>query len=275
MNNTDNVYHGFMKLPKELLVNEEFSGISFDAKMLFTMILDRTELSYKNKEHFTDESGEVFIYFTIDEICKRFGCGHNKACRLLKQLVDYSLIIKKPKKCGKPNRLVIGPRFSRFLDEEYYKPQNGKNNNPETGKPIIPKEDRINTYNNNTDMSKTDSSVFYDRVVEEIKEQIEYDCVNADADIVEEIILLMADVMTYPGKTIRIGSTDYPKEVVVQRYKRLGQLHIEEVIDRLENVDKEVHNVHNYLMTMLFNAPLTFASGTAAQFAFHHPEYRR
>lgn len=267
MDNTDNVFHGFMKLPKELLVNEEFSGVSFDAKMLFTMILDRTELSCKNRERFADDGGEVFVYFTIDEICKRFGCGHNKACGLLKQLVDYNLIIKKPKKCGKPNRLVIGPRFRHFLDGEYYKPRNGKINNPETGKSIVPKEDGINTYNNNTDISKTESSIIYDETVEEIKEQIEYDLINADPEIVQEIIMIVADVVTYPGKTIRIGGVDYPKSLVEKRYRLLRAEHVESVVERLERTDKEVHNVRNYIMTLLFNAPATYAVGEAAEIA--------
>ena len=55
----------FYRVPKVLFTNERFWNISADAKMLYGILLDRMSLSAKNG--WIDESGRVYIIFTIDE----------------------------------------------------------------------------------------------------------------------------------------------------------------------------------------------------------------
>ena len=56
----------FIRIPKVMLINESFSGLSLSAKILYGVLLDRMALSVKNG--WLDEEKRVFIIFTIEEI---------------------------------------------------------------------------------------------------------------------------------------------------------------------------------------------------------------
>ena len=55
--------------------------MSSDAKLLYGLLLDRMSLSAKKGWY--DDSGRVFIYYTLNEIQEDLNCGHDKAIRLL------------------------------------------------------------------------------------------------------------------------------------------------------------------------------------------------
>ena len=54
---------GFTQLPNFLFESSRYSNLSSDAKVLYAMLLRRTELSRKNE--WADEDGRIYIYFTI------------------------------------------------------------------------------------------------------------------------------------------------------------------------------------------------------------------
>lgn len=66
--------------------------------MLYALLLDRQQLSKKNG--LTSKFGESFVYMTIEETCKKLNCGHEKACRLYKELEHCNLIIRKSQGLG-------------------------------------------------------------------------------------------------------------------------------------------------------------------------------
>ena len=56
----------FFKLPKCLIDDACFWGLSIDAKLLYAIFLDRVSLSIKNG--WVDENGRVFIYYSVRNI---------------------------------------------------------------------------------------------------------------------------------------------------------------------------------------------------------------
>ena len=56
----------FLKVPEILVDGEEFKGLSAEAIILYSMLLKRTGMSFKN--NWIDKDGRVFIYFTVEEI---------------------------------------------------------------------------------------------------------------------------------------------------------------------------------------------------------------
>lgn len=50
----------FYRIPKRLLEDDRFRGVSTDAKLLYGLLLDRMALSMKNG--WLDQQGRVFIY---------------------------------------------------------------------------------------------------------------------------------------------------------------------------------------------------------------------
>lgn len=74
----------YFRIPRLLITSPRFKGLSTEAKLLYGMMLDRMGLSMKNGWH--EEDGRVFIYYSIDEICKDLNCASEKAVKLLAEL---------------------------------------------------------------------------------------------------------------------------------------------------------------------------------------------
>ena len=89
----------FFKVPKVLFTDVVYCSISTDAKMLYALLLDRKQLSKKNG--LTTRFGDPFVYMTIAETCVKLNCGHEKACRLFKELESYGLIFREGQGFGK------------------------------------------------------------------------------------------------------------------------------------------------------------------------------
>ncbi len=74
----------FFRIPKLLLTDARFAEISTDAKLLYGLLLDRMELSYRNG--WVDDQNRVFIIFTVEEVMETLRCRSEKAVRLFAEL---------------------------------------------------------------------------------------------------------------------------------------------------------------------------------------------
>ena len=70
--------------PKALFKSDKFIKLSDGAKLLYVAILNRLTLSIKNG--WQDEEGRVYIYYSLEEVCKSLGCSLSKAVRLFKEI---------------------------------------------------------------------------------------------------------------------------------------------------------------------------------------------
>lgn len=105
----------FLRVPKILLQNDTFKGISAEAKLLYSILFDRTELS--NRNGWRDDQDRVYIIFTIAEITESMNCGNKKAIQLLDELEHKAgLIERKRQGLGKPN-LIYVKSFYRTVDK--------------------------------------------------------------------------------------------------------------------------------------------------------------
>ncbi len=75
--------YAFYRIPK-LLFSEAFKDISTDAKVLYGLFLDRMSLSRKND--WCDANGDVYIYFSVEEIMETINAGNQKVAKLTKEL---------------------------------------------------------------------------------------------------------------------------------------------------------------------------------------------
>ena len=58
--------YSFYRIPKALFENDRYKEISTDSKLLYGLMLDRMDLSVKNR--WIDEKGRVYIFFTVKGI---------------------------------------------------------------------------------------------------------------------------------------------------------------------------------------------------------------
>ena len=101
----------FFRIPRTLIKDERFHGLSTEAKLLYGLMLDRMELSLRNG--WLDEENRVFIFYTLQEVQGALRCGHNKATRLLIELEQYGLIERVRQGQGKPAKIYV----KNFADE--------------------------------------------------------------------------------------------------------------------------------------------------------------
>ncbi|WP_242979573.1 replication initiator protein A [Clostridium cochlearium] len=105
----------FIRLPLVLIEDEKFKDLSIEAKVLYSMYLSRSSLSYKN--NWRDEDGKIYIFFTVEETEERLSCGNKKAIKLIKDLEDIGLIKKKRGGQGNPTKIYVKDFMSIFRNE--------------------------------------------------------------------------------------------------------------------------------------------------------------
>lgn len=93
----------FIQLPNFLFEAPTYQPLSNEAKILYAMILRRTDLSRKNG--WADEYGRIYLYYPINEVVGLLHCGRQKAVNTLRELQYADLIAIKKQGCGKPNRI--------------------------------------------------------------------------------------------------------------------------------------------------------------------------
>lgn len=95
----------FYQVPKELFENPEYDNLSNEAKLLYSLILDRMTLSLKNKTSWIDENGNVYCYYanqTAQEVLKR---SERIIIKLKKELHQAGLLLEERQGLNKPNKL--------------------------------------------------------------------------------------------------------------------------------------------------------------------------
>ena len=94
----------------------------------------------------------------------------------------------------------------------------------------------------------------------DIHERIEYDflCDQYRREQVDELVELMLEVQMNQGKTIRLGqNSEFPTAYVQGRFAKIGRVHMEKVLDAINENTAAVKNTRSYLLSALFNAVST------------------
>ena len=98
----------YYRIPKLLITDKRYNGISSDAKILYGVLLDRMSLSLKNK--WIDEQNRVFIIYSIKEICEKLECSKDKAMYVMAELDNskgIGLIEKAKRGLGLPDIIYV------------------------------------------------------------------------------------------------------------------------------------------------------------------------
>ena len=201
----------YFRIPCQLITHPRFKHLSTDSKLLYGMLLDRMSLSIKNEWY--DDTGRVYIYYTVDEVCSSLNCGRDKAMRLLAELdtgKGVGLIERKKQGQGKPTQIYV----KRFTTQEM-PPQPEKKPEPPSPPPGVKFDD--------------------------VENRLEH----------------IVDVISSIASTMRIGGEVLPVDAVKRRFRQLDSEHIKYVIDSLQQTTTKINNIRAYLLTALYNAPIT------------------
>ena len=262
----------FYRVPKVLFTREQFKQLSAEAKILYGIMLDKLDLSVKNK--WVDEKGRVYIIYTIEQIMADMNCADQKATKLLDELEKKcGLIERKRQGLGKPNLIFVKNFITGVEGSMMARIQNRENH--DSGAVNIttadyPKSRGINTNHNNTENNDINPirSGFDEDGISDRNEYERYFRESLSIDVLlrenlgeEETILgildLLVDVCCSKRSVIRIAGDDKPLAVVKSRFMKLNAEHIRYVLKCLSENTTRVRNIRQYLLTALYNAPAT------------------
>lgn len=291
--------YSFYRIPRQLITGEKYKGLSVEAKLLYGMMLDRMGLSLRNG--WLDKTGRVYIYYTVEEIQSDLGCGHVKAGRLLAELdtvKGIGLIERVRQGQGKPTKIYV-KKFSPDPPPQGEKsglprqPQNGgldsakaelrsaascRSGHTESGGADRQKPAGSYIENNYPESSYTDQSIVpeeVDQLTEAVREQIDYPllALSYPGDDPDCILELICDVLSSSAPGIKIGGETIPTAKVQTRFRRLQFDHVAYVLDSLRETTTKIINIRAYLLTALYNAPLTIGPYYSA--AVRHDSMRQ
>lgn len=212
----------------------------------------------------------------LSAICKE---GPDAILSALRELENYGYLVRHQARDEKG-------RMSSMVFEIYEKPQEGL---PETGNPYTENPDADNPvtekpYTENPAQRNTDQVITekrnnslsnyqsinldgMDRMDEResyrelLWENLELDILahdqRLDMDRVHELLEIMLDAVCSTSPTIRINGEDMPQQVVKSRFLKLNSSHIEYVLQAMNDNPTAIRNIRAYLLTALYNAPLT------------------
>lgn len=95
----------FIRIPKSMIVDPMFADLSVNAKLLYGVLLDRMNLSMKNR--WFDSENRVYIIYQITEIMEDFNFSKKTAVKYLNELEDFGLVEKKRRGLGLPSLLYV------------------------------------------------------------------------------------------------------------------------------------------------------------------------
>ncbi len=92
-----------------------------------------------------------------------------------------------------------------------------------------------------------------------VKENIEFDCLCYDhnRETLEGIVEIMVEVLCSNAPYTRIGSQDFPTDIVKARLLKLNSQHIQYALTAFDMNTTKIHNMKAYLLTTLFNSYTT------------------
>ena len=146
----------FFKFPKPFIYDEKYKILSNNAKMLYMLLFDRLELSLKNGWH--DKEGNVFQYYTNEQLMIDLNCNSNKTIiKIKKELKDAGLMKEVRQGMNLPNRIYLdvlnGSVESTFQEVQKVHLGSVENTLSEVQKVHTIKTENTKTENNNNKLS--------------------------------------------------------------------------------------------------------------------------
>ena len=275
----------FVAFPKELF-KDKYSGISLDAKLLYSVLLDRVSLSIKN--NLIDVLGHAYIIFRQTDIMALFGCAKQKAQKLFKELESFSLIERKKQGNNLPdiiyvmnigsdeavdncvdNSIETVNNFSAPKGTDEIQPHGGMKTIRRGGMKFSP---IIYTNINQTKTSETKPSIYPDKLPKDsepesasdellmdrltaenfVKSKIDYDAVaenQSDSDsqfVCSSILSVMTEIYSQKHGKIKINGYQLSYSSLRDKFMDINQTHVEYVLECVLNRDPAAEPVKNW-----------------------------
>lgn len=241
----------FYRVPRLLVTGEKYRQVSVEAKLLYGMLLDRMGLSARNGWY--DGENRVYIYYTIEEICRDFNCGHDKAGKLLAELDSrkgIGLIERVRQGQGRPARIYV-KRFAKAERPGEDKADERKGRGLDSGKAEVKASEKPKSRHRifrGADIEKSDASYTDNSYTEFSYNNLSINQAEIDEKMEENLCAAISsidlDEETPSMAEVRAG------------YRGLGFEHMSAVPDSMENSKKGIRNIKACPLRLLYQVPV-------------------
>lgn len=215
--------------------------------------------------------------YTIAGLTKLSKDGRDAIIAALKELEDEGYLIRNRKRNEKGQVTDSEYIISEYPMTEKPITENPTQVKPTQEKPIEENPTQLNTNISNTNISNTKSINHsinkanvgiacgkpvenFEEVERQVREQIDYSnlCTAHDKSTIDGIVSLISEVYV-SANDIYIGKQKMPYKVIQAMYEKIDYDCIVYVLDCLKETSQnsKIKNMKSYLMTALYNAPLT------------------
>ena len=123
------------------------------------------------------------------------------------------------------------------------------------------KEPATNT-KNTTEISNKDCLSVYQKKRTEVRDQISYDYLivdrKNDSGMIDDIVELITEIDLSSRDSYTINGALVPTAIVRDRLSRIDIDMVKSVLDKIKSMNMQVTNVKAYLISTLFNEPVTY-----------------
>jgi DNA-binding Lrp family transcriptional regulator len=256
----------------QLLKSKNLKNLSLGAKAVYSLLLDAL-----NKSGHLDKLGHAFIVYPIKTIMSDLNISKQTAINYLNELTKEGLITKFKRGLGMAS--LIYPMDCGFAAKSNTKitdESSGQELTTSKVKKLDPYNDiYLHTsynlkFNNNINKSNLiksdvmDDKSDYDTAFNDFTKQINAISLKKnhpeEAEIIDGMVEILTETFMINSKKMVVCGKSLPTEIVKGRLLRLGEEHIEYVLECLNKNTSKIKNIKKYLLAALFNAPATLMS---------------
>ncbi len=150
----------FYRVPRLLIKDERFKGLSSDAKLLYGLMLDRMSLSMKNG--WLDDENRAYIIYAVENIMEDLGCSKPTCIKVIKELDadnGIGLIEKKRRGLGKPDIIYV-KNFASVPEKENAEKRANTDVSTEVKNLYFKKEKNLTSGSKETELQQVKESDF-------------------------------------------------------------------------------------------------------------------
>lgn len=287
----------FYRIPKILITSQFFKKVSDSAKLLYGLMLDRMSLSIRNGWLDDDNRAYIFFTTNdvMEQMCCGTEKA-TKMLAELDSEKGIGLIERVKQGQGRPAIIYLKKFYDLEDKDTTSQSSTSKNENQafeeSKNKTFENRKSRVSetesqdfrkskcNYNNinytdinyiypinqdNYNIQNSDTQTEeewidrYTKTVDEIKTQIDYDYLinHTERDIVDEVVNIMAEVMTVYRPKYKIEGDFIEYNAVVNKFRQITAQKLEICLLAYSRQRQRIRNPKAYWISVLYNIPLT------------------
>lgn len=218
----------FFQMPKAFFSDSKYHPMRVESKLAYMIMLDLFSLSVKN--NWVSSKGQVYIKLSRSKMMDLLHIkGTQKAAAIIKELVDYKLILSKKSASHGCNKIFL-----------YHVDSKSTRCHKQAQEPAqLPgQEDDLSQF----------QALIEDQVhLEDLRQRYA-------PDLLDEVINNIYEM--YANENTRIGKENKSKAIIRSVILKLEMHHIEHVMDQFYQVASktEITNPRRYIQTMIYNS---------------------